>query len=61
MKIVVSEDILKDSAFICGPDSSFLEMLKKGEQYKKAGLTPVYVFDDILGTIDLIIEKRLLN
>jgi hypothetical protein len=61
MKIVVTEDMLKDAAFICGSDSSFLQMLEKGEQYKKAGLTPVYVFDNILGTIDLIIEKRLLN
>jgi len=61
MKIVVTEDMLKDAAFVCGPDSSFLEILEKGEQYKKAGLAPLYVFDDVIGTVDIIIEKRLLN
>lgn len=61
MKIVVTEEMLKEAAFICGPGSAFLEILEKGEQYKKAGLNPVYVYDETLGVVNLIIPKRLLN
>jgi hypothetical protein len=61
MKIVVTEDMLKDAAFICGPDSTFLEILEQGQQYKQAGLNPVYVYDDVIGTVQLIIPQRLLN
>ncbi len=65
MKIVVSENMLKDAAFICGPESSFIEVLTKGEQFKKAGLTPLYIFDNVLGTVQVTVEndshKKLLN
>lgn len=65
MRIVVSEEMLKDAAFICGPESTFLDVLTKGEQFKQAGLTPLYIFDDVLGIVQVTVEnnphKKLLN
>lgn len=64
-KVIVSEEMIKHSAFVCGPDSTFLTILEQGEAYKKAGLKPVYIFDNVLGIVEVGVEdttyKKLLN
>ena len=42
----ISEDILKQAAEIIGPGSNFHLALKWGEDYRQAGLNPVYYTDN---------------
>ena len=41
----ISEDTLKQAADIIGPDSNFHLALKWGNDYRQAGLNPVYYTD----------------
>ncbi len=38
----VDESLIKTSAMLSGNDNSFLTVLSLGNQYRDAGLTPVY-------------------
>jgi hypothetical protein len=42
----ISEDTIRQAAEIMGPDSNFHVALKWGEEYRQAGLNPVYYTDD---------------
>jgi hypothetical protein len=42
----ISEDIIRQAAEIMGPDSNFHVALKWAEEYRQAGLNPVYYTDD---------------
>ena len=57
-RIVVDEEMLRIAAITCGPESTFYTILAQGIQYKKAGLTPVYVFDNVLGMVEVMTEEN---
>jgi hypothetical protein len=61
MKIELTEVILKEAATITGPDSNFHKILVQGLEIKKTGLTPVYIYDDYLGTIEITTEEKISN
>jgi hypothetical protein len=42
----ISEEIIRQAAEIMGPDSNFHVALKWAEEYRQAGLNPVYYTDD---------------
>ena len=42
----VTEDFIRRVAELAGPDSDFHTALKWGEDYRQAGLNPVYYTDD---------------
>ena len=42
----ISEEIIRQAAEIMGPDSNFHIALKWAEEYRQAGLNPVYYTDD---------------
>ena len=42
----ISESIIRQAAEIMGPDSNFHIALKWAEEYRQAGLNPVYYTDD---------------
>lgn len=42
----VNEDLIKKAAVLSGPDSSFYTALDLADEYRQAGLTPVYFLDD---------------
>lgn len=57
-RIVVTEDMIRYSAIFCGSDSTFFTILSQGAAYKDAGLTPVYVFDNVLGVVEVTTEEN---
>jgi hypothetical protein len=42
----VDEDLLKKAALLSAPGNSFQKVLDMGDEYRQAGLTPVYFADD---------------
>lgn len=42
----VDEDLLKKASILSAPGNSFEKVLKLGEEYRAAGLTPIYFADD---------------
>lgn len=42
----VSEDFIKRVAELAGPDSNFYTALEWAEEYRQAGLNPVYYTDE---------------
>jgi hypothetical protein len=42
----VNEDLIKKAAILSGPDNSFYTALDIAEQYRQAGLTPVFFLDE---------------
>lgn len=42
----IDEDLLKKASLLSPPGNSFDKVLKLGEQYRAAGLTPIYFADD---------------
>jgi hypothetical protein len=58
MKYSVPEETILSAADICGPDSSFYLILEAGKKYRDAGLTPIYMFDNILGSIEITTEEN---
>jgi hypothetical protein len=42
----VDEDLIRKASILAGPDNSFLTALDLAEQYRSAGLTPIYFLDD---------------
>ena len=42
----IDEDLLKKASLLSSPGNSFDKILKLGEEYKAAGLTPIYFADD---------------
>lgn len=42
----VNEDLIRKAAVLSGPDSSFYTALEIAEEYRRAGLTPVFLLDE---------------
>lgn len=62
MKYILDEDIVKKAAALSGPGSTFHNVLNDGAKFTNAGLTPKYIYDDILEMIEVTIdEKRKMN
>ena len=62
MKIIIDEDIVRAAAAKSGPGSNFHNILNDGAKFTNAGLTPKYIYDDVLEVIEVTIdEKRKMN
>lgn len=55
----ISEEILKKAAEIMGPDSNFHTALKWGEEYRQAGMNPVYYTDDEERMVFVTTEEKM--
>ena len=55
----ISEDIIRQAAEIMGPDSNFHVALKWAEEYRQAGLNPVYYTDDSERMIFVTTEEKM--
>lgn len=42
----VNEDLIRKAAVLSGPDNSFYTALEIAEEYRNAGLTPVFLLDE---------------
>jgi len=47
--ITIPEDVVEQAASICGddPDNSFFKIWNTGQGFKSAGMTPVYLLDQL--------------
>lgn len=57
----VSEDLIRQAAELMGPDSNFHTALKWGEDYRLAGLNPVYYMDDEERKIFVTTQEKMNN
>lgn len=55
----ISEETLRQAAEIMGPDSNFHVALKWGEEYRQAGLKPVYYTDDTDKIVFVTTEEKM--
>jgi len=55
----ISEETLRQAAEIMGPDSNFHVALKWGEEYRQAGLKPVYYTDDADRMVFVTTEEKM--
>lgn len=55
----ISEEILRQAAEIMGPDSNFHTALKWGDDYRQAGMNPVYYTDDTEKKIFVTTEEKM--
>lgn len=42
----VNEDLIRKASILTGPNNSFITALELAEEYRRAGLTPVFLLDD---------------
>lgn len=61
MKHTLSEEILREAAMIAGPESNFHKILMQGLDIKKTGLTPVYIYYDDVGAVEITTEEKINN
>jgi hypothetical protein len=55
----ISEDIIRQAAEIIGPESNFHTALKWGEDYRQAGLNPIYYTDDTERIVYVTTEEKI--
>ena len=55
----ISEEILKQAAEIMGPDSNFFSALKWGDDYRQAGMNPVYYTNDEERMVYVTTEEKM--
>ena len=57
--IVIDEATIKKAAEYCQDDelNSFRRIWKKGQEYKEAGLTPVYLLDQMLMQLVVVVAE----
>jgi hypothetical protein len=55
----ISEEIIRQAAEIMGPDSNFHIALKWAEEYRQAGLNPVYYTDDSEKIVFVTTEEKM--
>lgn len=55
----ISEDIIKQAAELSGPDSNFHTALKWAEDYRQAGLNPVYYTDNEEKMVFVTTEEKM--
>lgn len=58
MRMFVTEDMIRQAARTCGPDSKFFDVLECGEKYKEAGLTPIYIYDNDIGYVEVVTAEN---
>lgn len=61
MKYELTEAILKQAALLAGPDSNFHKILMQGLDIQKTGLTPVYIYHDDLGVVEITTQEKVNN
>lgn len=61
MKYELEESILQEAAALSGPNSNFHKVLKWGEEIRSTGLTPIYIYDDVLGACEVTTEEKISN
>ena len=65
--VLIPEEIVKQAAHDCKDDeqNGFLRVLKAGQEFKDAGLTPMYILDqnymDLVVVSKETINKKILN
>lgn len=55
----ISEEIIKQAAELSGPDSNFHIALKYADDYRQAGLNPVYYTDDEERMVFVTTEEKM--
>jgi hypothetical protein len=55
----ISEEIIRQAAEMCGPDSNFHLALKYAEDYRQAGLNPVYYTNEEERMIFVTTEEKM--
>jgi len=55
----ISEEIIKQAAELSGPDSNFHIAIKYAEDYRQAGLNPVYYTDDEEKMVFVTTEEKM--
>jgi hypothetical protein len=55
----ISEEIIRQAAEIIGPDSNFHTALRWGDEYRQAGLSPVYYTDDTEKVVYVTTEEKM--
>lgn len=55
----VDEDLIRKASILAGPNNSFHTALELAEQYRSAGLTPVYLLDDDNHMVVITYEEKL--
>jgi hypothetical protein len=57
--LLIDESIIKDSDAECGGvNNAFSRVLKKGEELRRHGLDPIYLYDEIQGIIEVRSRTR---
>lgn len=57
----VNEDLIKKASILSGPDNSFSTALDIAEEYRRAGLTPVFFLDEENLMVIVTNEEKLNN
>ena len=57
----ISEEIIKQAAELSGPESNFHIAIKYAEDYRQAGLNPVYYTDDSERMIFVTTEEKMIG
>lgn len=57
----VNEDLIKKASILSGPDNSFITALDIAEEYRRAGLTPVFLLDEDNTMVIVTNEEKLSN
>lgn len=55
----ISEEIIKQAAELSGPESNFHIAIKYAEDYRQAGLNPVYYTDDEERMVFVTTEEKM--
>jgi hypothetical protein len=55
----ISEEIIRQAAELSGPESNFHIAIKYAEDYRQAGLNPVYYTDDSERMIFVTTEEKM--
>jgi len=55
----ISEEIIRQAAEIIGPDSNFHTALKWADDYRQAGLNPVYYTDEDEKMVFVTTEEKM--
>jgi len=58
VKYIIEETIVRQAATKSGPGSTFHKILNDGAKFSRAGLTPKYIYDDILEMIEVQLMKN---
>lgn len=57
----IPESILEECLASLGPTSNFAKVLNAGKEVRAHGLTPIYLYDDVLGILEVVTQEMLDN